>query len=838
MIDNNYEDFLQTKVKSYDYEGFEASQVNSNLFPEQEFVVKISLKKGRFGIYADTGRGKTIMQLSTSDAICKEYKMPCILLCPLSIIEQTIEEGRKFGIECKKLDPKQTEFDNVTYIINYEQLKNIENSECFKAVLLDESSILKGYTSKTRLLLNEVFKNSDFRFCYSATPSPNDLVELVNQAQFLGVIESNSDALQRWFMPDQSAMGNYSLKPHAIKDFWRWVASWCVMFRLPSDLGFDDFGAGLPKVKYITHLIEKPVATLDDLKGAEKASATNLHKEIKATQKLRLNIAEKIIKGSDDAWLAWVLQNDDGDELERRLSGELFSESKTYEIEKDKRKIRQVAGKNSDDYKSKQLLSFAKSDYRVLITKPKIASMGLNFQAAHKMIFTAVDYSYEQLYQGIRRMARFGQKKEVEVHMIITEQQKGVLSSLKSKEAAHLEMLEMARMYMRAEYVEHDGVKIQMDYKKKDVSGLNFQLLQGDCVERIDDIKDNSIGMVMTSIPFAALYRYTENYRDMGNNATGAEFQRNLKFLTDKLYDKVMPGRICCIHVKDLAAYQHSSGYTGIIDFSGRTVQTFEESGFCLKGKITIWNEPKMEMIKTKTQRLLHSQLCKDSTMSSVSMPEYLLIFQKWSDKDGRTPVTGVSVEDKIKWTQFSGTLADRSLPNFDKLMKDSATRNGLCTLPEQGHYAWRQAKGGVKVIDMTIEEATKVYYNYWEYSVKEVKVAKERLLIQSIEIWQRQASPVWFDIDRSKTLETRLKKDEVKHICPFAIPIVERAVKMWSNEGDVILDPFNGIGTVGHVSINESRKYKGIELNEGYFKQAVKNLRNAEQVNNQQTLF
>lgn len=392
---NEYQKFLKGKEKRIVESGFEVQDcdLNPRLFDFQKFCIKRALKKGKYALFESCGLGKTIQQLEWANQVYKHTNKPVLILAPLSVSLQTIDEGRKFGIEVIKYNGS----NNPIQISNYEQLDNIDCS-IFSGIVLDESSILKSFDGSTKKKIIESFKNTPYKLACTATPSPNDPMELGNHAEFLDVMSYN-EMLAMYFVHDGGDTSKWRLKGHATESFYKFIGSWSVMFSTPSDIGFSQDGYNLPPLNYIEEQIVTPKKDNGKLFNDNAVNATNFNQELRDTMELRLNkVAEIVNSNPNEPFIIWIRQNQEGEML-RKLLPEAV----------------EVKGSDSDEWKENKLLGFAKGEFRVLITKTKIASFGMNYQNCNNQIFASLDFSFEGLYQAIRRCYRFGQSKQVKV---------------------------------------------------------------------------------------------------------------------------------------------------------------------------------------------------------------------------------------------------------------------------------------------------------------------------------------------------------------------------------------------------------------------------------------
>jgi DNA modification methylase len=616
---NDYIEFLKQKQKKHVYSGFDIdeSELNPALFPFQKFIVKRALKAGKYAIFADCGLGKTFMQLEWSNQVVKKTNKPVLILCPLAVSKQTINEGELFGIGVRKLPTKGTlDLEATIYISNYEQLDNIDCT-LFSGIVLDESSILKNFTGVYKNKIIDSFSQTNYKLACTATPAPNDLNEMGNHSEFLDVMDAN-DMRMRWFVRDEG-MNNYRLKGHSHSDFYGWIASWASVLRMPSDIGFDSSKYTLPALNFHESVIETQIKENGKLFNDSSVNATEFNKELRVTVIPRIEEVCKIVNSSDENFIIWVNHNSEEEELLK-----LIPDAKA------------VRGSESTDTKEAKLLGFAKNEFRVLITKKKIAQFGLNYQNCRNQIFASLDFSFEGLYQAIRRSYRFGQKKEVNIYIITTDTMTNVLNSIKFKQAQFDEM-----MTEISQQINHKTYNLKMDYSGKEYKTEHYRIVNGDSIDLIKTIPDNSIDLSVFSPPFSTLFTYSDNIRDMGNCVSDEEFFQQQDYLLKELYRIIKPGRLVCVHSKDLARYKNSSGFSGMWDFTGEYHRAMEKAGFKYHSKVTIWLDPVLEMQRTKTQRLLYKQVTSDSSYTGIGMPEYITIFRKWEgDEKEWEPIT------------------------------------------------------------------------------------------------------------------------------------------------------------------------------------------------------
>lgn len=420
----SYDQFLSSKLTLARPVGFDVheSDIHPALFDFQRAVVKWALNRGRAAIFAGTGLGKTLMQLEWARVIHSLIQQPVLILAPLAVNAQTVREGEKINLVVNQCE-SQDDVINGVNITNYEKIHKF-NSDNFGAIVLDESSILKNFDGKTRKLLTDFSRNIFYRLACTATPSPNDLVEITNHSEFLDVM-SGKEVIALYFTQDGNTTHKWRLKGHAKQDFYKWMASWCRAFLNPADLGFEETGElfRLPPIEYQEHIVESgrelttlfPMGakTLQDQRSARRSSLDN-----------RVALAAKIINNSSNPFVAWCNLNDESDALAKSISDAV-----------------EITGSDSSEYKAKAMTDFSDGKSRVLVSKSSICGFGMNWQHCGDTVFVGLDHSFEQFYQAVRRFWRFGRKGKVTVHIIVSDEEIGVLDSIQRKENQYLDLM-------------------------------------------------------------------------------------------------------------------------------------------------------------------------------------------------------------------------------------------------------------------------------------------------------------------------------------------------------------------------------------------------------------
>lgn len=731
-----YDQFIEQKRKYITHSGFTPDNLNDKLKDFQSYCVIKSCERGRNALFEDCGLGKSFQQLEWAKKVSEYTNKPVLILAPLSVSEQTtFIEAPKFGYD---VTDAFNPIDGINiHILNYEQLENIDCS-IYSGVVLDESSILKNFEGSYRNLIIDTFKDTPYKLACSATPSPNDPMELGNHAEFLNVMSRN-EMLAMYFVHDGGDTNKWRLKKHAVKNFYKWVSSWAIMFRTPSDIGFSDEGYVLPPLNYIERKVHTTQRDNGKLFNDVAVSATNFNSELRLTKIERLSQVADIVNNSEESFIVWVKQNEEADELKKLIPEAI-----------------EVRGNDKNEYKKEKLLGFAQNKFRVLITKAKIAGFGMNFQNCHNMIFASPDFSFEMVYQCLRRELRFGQQYAVNAYIITTDTMENVINIFKTKEQRHNTMINEMQDAFNASNIEMQSILIPV---ANEIKTDRYHIKNGDCIHCIKDVETESIGFSIFSPPFAELYTYSDHIEDMGNSKDYNEFVKHFGYLVPELFRVLMSGRNVAVHCMDLPIQKGKEGYIGLRDFSGMILRLFEDAGFIYHSRVTIWKNPVTEMQRTKALGLLHKQIKKDASMSRVGIPDYLLVFRKPGEH-----LNPVVHQD-----------TDMSKSNY---------------LP--------------------------------------------------VDLWQKYASPIWYDIDYSDTLNYKSGRDEKdeKHICPLQLQTIERAIHLWTNEGDTVLTPFLGIGSEVYQSVKMNRKGIGFELKKSYFDLAARNIEDGVFESNKLTIF
>ena len=633
----NYNDFLDNKRKTTLNSGFEVTDLNNKLFPFQRDIVKWALKKGKAAIFADTGLGKTPMQLEWAHQIHKKTGGKVLILSPLCVSQQTIREGKKFDIKASYCRQPEDLKDGIN-ITNYEMMKNFDLSE-FSGIVLDESSILKYQMGKTRTEIIEKCSKIPYRLSCTATPSPNDFMELGSQCEFLGTMTA-TEMLAMFFIHDGGETSKWRLKGHGKKIFWEWMASWACVIKKPSDLGYSDDGFNLPPLNMIEYQVEcrapegflfpEIAKGLLDRNRARKDSVDE-----------RVSKCADIVNKKSGQWVIWCHLNEESEKLRKAIPG---SED--------------IKGADSIEKKEDAIERFTNGQLDVLISKPSISGFGMNWQHVNNMAFVGLSDSWEQFYQAVRRCYRFGQKKEVNVHIICAETEGAVLENIKVKEKKNNEMSKsMVKQIKDIVKCEINNLTVSKDvYMTDSVKTDKYEMINGDCIEETKNIESESIDYTIFSPPFSSLYTYSNSDRDMGNSSGDGEFFEHFEFLVSELFRITKPGRNLSFHCMNLPSSKQNHGFIGLRDFRGELIRKFIDAGWIYHSEVCIWKDPVVAMQRTKALGLLWKQIKKDSVMSRMGLPDYVVTMRKPGINEN--PIEHTPEEYPVKrWQQIASPI-------------------------------------------------------------------------------------------------------------------------------------------------------------------------------------
>jgi hypothetical protein len=827
-----YEEFLKSKIELSKPSGFKIDVGLINFFdgttlkPHQRDAINWAIEGGRRALFESFGLGKTLQQIIICLKIIKKEDGKALIICPLGVKQEFYRDAKeKLGIELQYVKTMQEciDSDENILITNYERVRdgNIDPNY-FTVVSLDEASVLRSDNSKTHHTFIKKFKNVKYKFVATATPSPNNYIELIFYAAFLGIMDKGQ-AKTRFFKRDSKKADNLTIYPHKETEFWLWISSWALFITKPSDLGYDDTGYDLPKLKIHYHELEVDHSTA----GFEKNGQGKLIRDAAlsladSSKEKRDSIHDRIDKSIEiiekervKAFILWHHREDERKLLKKKIP-----------------EMAEVYGTLDIETREKRTIDFSEGKIKYLGSKPRVSGSGCNFQRyCADMIFIGIDYKFNDFIQAIHRVYRFLQDKIVNVHIIYTESERQILDTLLKKWKNHermiIKMLEIIRKYGLSNTNKEKILKRSIGCERIENKGKLYTAVFNDSVKECKNLPDNFADMILSSFPFSIQYEYSPNYSDFGHNQTNEQFFKQLDYLTPNLYRILKPGRICALHVKDRIIFGNFSGcgFPTIYRFSDKTADHMEKHGFWFCGRITITTDVVRE--NNATYRLGWSENCKDGTKMGVGVPEYILLFRKLPTDTSKAYADVPVVKSKDQYTRGRWQI--------------------------DAHSFWRSSGNRLLEIkdfsDIPEDMVQKIFkawsrQNIYDYE-KHVKWAEEmdktgKLPFSFMAVEPASTNPdVWDDIVRIKTLNSQQKRKELEqHICPLQFDVVDRLIFRFSNPGELIFDPFAGLMTVPYRAILKGRRGYGIELNPISYKDGLFYLEKAESEVGAPTLF
>lgn len=627
MSDATYIKFLATKQRRAADIGVpcDPDEVHASLYDFQRHVVAWAVQKGRAAVWATTGMGKTRMQLEWA----RLSGARALVIAPLAVCQQTVREAAAIGITARYVRDDTDAAGPGIWVTNYEMATKFDPVG-IDAVVLDEASILKQSDGKTRTKLIAHFAPVSRRLACTATPAPNDLEELTNQAEFLGVMPRN-EMLAAYFVHDDHG---WRVKRHARNAMFTWMATWAVALRSPADLGFPAERFHLPPLSIVPEIVEVEVESQDTL-FPTLGGVGGRAKMRRDTLSARCDRAAELVAAEpDEQWLLWCGLNDEADELARLVPGAV-----------------NVPGAWTPEEKAQAFLDFADGKIRVLITKPSIAAFGLNWQSCARMAFVGLSDSYESYFQAIRRCWRYGQTRAVNAHVVLAEVETEIAGNIRRKESEAEQMTADLVEHMRAAGQTHAGPAADAAYTTDDAVGTGWRLMLGDSCERLAEVPDNSVDLSVYSPPFASLFTYSPTHRDLGNSADRGTFFTHYRWIIEHNLRVTKPGRLAVVHVQQVSTTKAHHGVVSLTDFRGEVIRAYQEAGWLYVREVTVDKDPQAQAIRTKAVNLMFATKNRDSSRSWPALADYLLVFQKPGDNAVQVK-TDVSNDEWILWAR------------------------------------------------------------------------------------------------------------------------------------------------------------------------------------------
>lgn len=831
MTADPYLDFLRAKMKVSPATGFvvDEADINPALKPHCRAIVKWALAGGRRAIFAAFGLHKTSIQIELMRLITAKVGGPTLIVLPLGVRHEFFSEAEErfqgeFAVTLRFVRSNdEVEDDGAIYIANYESVRDGKlDPSRFTAASLDEAAVLRGYGTKTYQTFLPLFEGVRFKFVATATPSPNRTKELIHYAGFLQVMDTGQ-ALTRFFQRNSEQANELTLYPHKEDEFWLWVNSWAVFLQSPADLGFPDDGYVLPEFTVNWHEVETDhsAAGVDrDGQGLlindPGASVAHAAREKRVSLDARIaKMSDLIAEAPEEHRILWHHLEAEREAIEATVPG-----------------VRSIFGSQDLDLNEQNAIDFKEGRFTDLATKPEMSGAGCNFQKhCAWAIFVGIDAKFHDFIQAIHRIIRFGQSRACRVDIIYSEAERGTRRILEAKWAEHDRMMErmteIIRRYGLGQLPVESMLKRSIGVTRHVERGQNFQIAHNDCVDEARRTASESVGLVITSVPFSNHYEYTASYNDFGHTDDNDHFWSQMDFLTPELLRILKPGRIACIHVKDRILFGNVTG-TGlptVSPFHAEAIFHFRRHGFDYCGMITIDTDVVTE--NNGNYRLTYGEMLKDCTKMGVGSPEYLLIFHK--------------------------PQSDRTRGYADEPVSKDREAYSLARWQLDAHAHWRSSGDRFLTSEewqqLPPDAVPKAFKAYSEAAVydHEATVAigdalreKDRLPTKYMALAPVARSPwIWSDVVRMLTLNGNQSQRNVeKHICPLQFDIVDRAIDRWSNPGDVVYDPFGGLMTVPYRAIMKGRFGMASELNELSFQDGAFYCRDIEAKRSVPTLF
>ena len=626
-----YEEFLDSKKVIAHVSGFDVpdSAIHPKLYDFQRDIVRWACKRGKSAVFADCGLGKSFIQLAWAWLVSRFGVV--LIVAPLAVARQTIGEGQKLGIQVSYVKDRSELGAFGIHITNYERLDAFIDAD-LAGIVCDESSILKSIEGATRDLLLSEFTGIPYRLCCTATPCPNDIAELANHAEFLGVMKRN-EMLASFFVHDQDG---WRLRGHAAKPFYRWLASWSMALKSPEDLGYDGTLFKLPELRIVDETVLTGWRKPGELFAGNLKGITDRADVRKSSVSDRVARAAAIANAASGQVIVWCGLNGEASEAAKAIDGAI-----------------NIQGSDSPEEKAELLEKFQRGEFRVAVTKSKIWGFGTNLQNCAVMIFLGMSDSYESYYQCIRRCWRYGQKNPVTAYVVVTDHEIGIVDNVRRKEqeaeALSREIITAAKEYEMSELgrMKADGELMQ----ESEYRGESWRVIQSDCVKAMGMLPGNSMDLSVFSPPFLSLYQYSASDADMGNSKDHKTFFSHFGFMIAELLRITKPGRNACVHVAQVATTLSTHGVIGLTDFRGKTIQAFVDAGWVYHGEVCIDKDPQAQAIRTHTKGLMFVQLKKDASWLRPALADYILVFRKPGENE--IPIhPDITNEDWIEWAR------------------------------------------------------------------------------------------------------------------------------------------------------------------------------------------
>jgi hypothetical protein len=824
----DYQEFIEGKIVTAKPAGFvvEPGEVNPVLKPFQREIVRWAVQGGRRALFESFGLGKTIQQLETARLIVARKGGRGLIVCPLGVRQEFARDAvevlgwpvpPRFIRRIEEADQWQeplpagvrdhTAGTGAIYLTNYETVRDGKlDPRGFTVLSLDEAGVLRGFggTKTFREMMRLYEGTAGYRFVATATPDPNEFIELLAYAAFLDVMDVGQ-AKTRFFKRDSTKADKLTLHPHKAEEFWLWVSSWAVFLSKPSDLGpeHSDDGYVLPPMTVHWHEVpsdHSQAGARDDGQGRLFLSAS--HGVSEAAGEKRRSLLARIAK---------LLELRELDPQAHRIIWHDL-ESERRAIESAVPGVVSVFGAQEMEEREAAIIGFSTGSVAELASKPVMLGQGCNFQRhCAWAIFLGIGFKFNDFIQSVHRVHRFLQQRPVRIDLIYTEAEQPIRTILEEKWRRHEEqtarMGELIRQYGLANVGKLDAMRRSIGVQRLEAQGQTYRLIRNDCVEECRAFAPDSVDMIITSIPFATQYEYTPSYNDFGHTDDNAHFWRQMDYLTPELYRVLRPGRVCCIHVKDRIVPSGMSGlgFQTVGPLHAEAIAHYVRHGFGYLGMKTVVTDVVRE--NNQTYRLGWTEQCKDGSRMGCGMPEYILLFRKppTDRSNGYADVPVVKSKEAYRLSRWQVDANGFQRSGGDRPL----TPDELRGLPHDEIYRrWRERNAAA-------------VYDYREHVATGQAMEDARRLPVTFNLLPPHSwhPDVWTDVARMRTLNMEQeRRGQEMHLCPLQFDIAQRLIVQHSMEGETILDPFAGLATVPYMAIKLGRVGLGIELNAEYW--------------------
>jgi hypothetical protein len=833
-----YQEFLKAKVLRESEHGtaITPGDVHPICKPHQRAIIEWAVRGGRRAVFAKFGLGKTIMTLETMRlTLATVPHSRGLIIAPLGVRQEFLRDAAMLGTSLTFVRTTAEMQAPGLYLTNYESVREGKiDVDGLTAVALDEAAILRGFggTKTFRTFMarlagddRETGIRTDgipYRFVATATPAPNDYIEIAAYAAFLGVMDVG-EVKTRFFKRNSEKADQLTLHPHKEAEFWYWVNTWAVFLQSPADLGFPADGYELPPLTVNWHTVAADHTTAgherdgqgkllrDAAIGVQDSAAVK-----RSTLDVRIAKARELVEARpDEHVILWHDLEDERRAIEAAIPG-----------------VVSVYGAQDLDDREAIIRGFADGEIARIAAKPVMLGSGVNFQRhCHWAVFVGIGFKFNDFVQAIHRVWRFLQPGAVTIDIIFADAEASVRQQLEEKWRNHDAMMARMTEIIREYGLNSVDARLKLERTigctREVATGDGWTAVHNDCVVEVGQMAADSVGLIVTSIPFGTQYEYSPSYNDFGHTDDDRHFWAQMDFLAPELLRTLQPGRVLAVHVKDrirpggLDAWSFQT----VSPFHADAILHYRRHGFAYMGMITVVTDVVRE--NAQTYRLGWSEQCKDGSKMSVGLPEYVLLFRK-------PPTDATNGYSDVRVTKNKADYS-RARWQFD------------------AHGMWRSS--GNRLLqpdDLVGAEAGEAFRRFKEYSSTTVYDHDHTVAIAEARDQAGQLPPsfmllqptshiddVWTDVTRMRTLNgAQYASGKEMHICPLQFDIVDRLIGRFSNPGDVVLDPFGGLMTVPLRAVALGRQGYGVELSEPYWRDGVWHLRAADERRNVPTLF